>query len=95
MRHERCKICSDALLKMRESTSRNRLTGAGFKPLYAAVIKSHGSERYRKGSIKLSGIYVRDDVKEPLMKYRKVKDYVKTGALRMLQDKSKRDLFTA
>jgi hypothetical protein len=80
---------------MRESTSRSRLAGAGFKPPYAAVIKSHGSERYGKGSLKLSGIYARDDVKKPPMKYRKVKDYVETGALRMLQDQSKRNLFTA
>jgi hypothetical protein len=33
----------------------NRLSEADFKPLNAAVIKSYGSERLRKGNVKLSG----------------------------------------
>jgi len=38
--HERCYNNSDALSKMRESASRSRFTGAGFKPPYAALIMS-------------------------------------------------------
>ena len=50
-----------------------RFTGTGFKPVYAAVIKSYGRERYMKSQfMKLAGDHVKGEGKgtiEEVSKY--------------------------
>jgi hypothetical protein len=48
---------------MGDMASRNRLAGAGCKPPQAAVVKSHGRERYGKGVLEASGVDQEDERK--------------------------------
>jgi len=48
MRNLFCKKKQRKLCKRWGKAPRNRFTGTGFKPVYAAVVKSYGCERYMK-----------------------------------------------
>ena len=56
-------VCRSKLRERWEKVSRNRLAGADCKPPYAAVIKSHGRERYGKGALEASGVDQEDERK--------------------------------
>ena len=60
----------------------SRPAGGGSKPPQAAVIKSHGGERYGKGRARPCQVRTRETNKsEPLMTCRKQKGDVKTGGI--------------
>ena len=60
---------------------RSRLAGAGSKTPQAAVVKSHGGERWGKGPARQDQLWIREtSASEPLMRCRKFMDDVKTGA---------------
>lgn len=60
---------------------RNRLAGAGSKTPQAAVVKSHGGERWGKGPARQDQLWIREaSTSEPLMRCRKFLGDVKTGA---------------
>jgi hypothetical protein len=45
---------------MRVGPSKSSLSGAGFKPPKAAVVKSHGGERLGKGGARLRQVRVKE-----------------------------------
>ena len=63
---------------------RGQRSGAAFKPLQAAIVKSDGGERCSKRWDKIpSGVIRREaSASEPLMKCRNAKGDVKTGIVR-------------
>jgi hypothetical protein len=74
---------------------RNRLAGACFKPPSAAVVKSPGRERRRKGvAMTKSGIRQQEDCKEPLLKCRKQLEDAKTAVALRLRDRLRGNLST-
>jgi len=44
-------VCRNKRRQKWELAYRNRLAGAGCKPPQAALVKSHGRERYGKGAL--------------------------------------------
>jgi hypothetical protein len=68
---------------------RSRPSGAGFKPLQAATVKSRGGERCRKGGLRVRQVRFREtSASEPLMTCRKVQDDVETGGNSLTRDQS-------
>ena len=59
---------------------RSRLAEAGSKTPQAAVVKSHGGERWGKGPARQDQLWIREtSTSEPLMRCRKFLGDVKTG----------------
>ena len=64
--------------------------------MYAALVKSHGRERYKKSQSKGWQVTMQKvNVSEPLMRYRNTQDDVKTELLYSVRDKPKGNLLTA
>ena len=87
----------EAVLRMRwREALRSRPAGGGFKPPQAAVIKSHGSERWGKGSARRNQVSVKEtNTSEPLITCRKPMDVVKTRGELLTWEESGGDLLTA
>ena len=75
--------CATRLRKRWGEAPRSRLTGADFKPLQAALVKSQGGERWRKryGRRPCQVRFRETSVSEPSMRCRNEKDDVRTGGL--------------
>ncbi len=75
---------------------RSRPAGGGSKPPQAAVVKSHGGERWGKGSARQNQVYVKEaNTSEPLIKCRKRRDVVKTRGESLTWEELGGNLFTA
>ncbi|MGI9570606.1 MAG: hypothetical protein ACR2PH_12945 [Desulfobulbia bacterium] len=61
---------------------RSRLAGAGSKTPQAAVVKSHGGERWGKGPARQDQLWIREtSTSEPLMRCRKLRARSKLVAI--------------
>ena len=70
---------------------RSRLAGVGSKPPQAAVVKSHGGERWGKGLPRGDQVGIKEtNVSKPLKKCRKRRDGVKTRRESLAWDESGR-----
>lgn len=64
--------------------------------MYAALVKSHGRERYIKSQSKGWQVTMQKvNASEPLLRYRNTQDDVKTEFLDAVRDKPKGNLLTA
>jgi hypothetical protein len=73
---------------------RSRPAGGGFKPPQAAVVKSHGGERWGKGPARRDQVGVREtNPSEPLITCRKRIDAIKTRGESLTWDESGRSLY--
>lgn len=74
---------------------RNRHAGGGYKSLQGTVVKSHGIERWRKGSNSCQiSIREMNEHVNLLRTCRKRRDSIKTGGLSLIREEYSGDLFT-
>jgi hypothetical protein len=83
------------LYKRWRKVLRSRLTGGGFKPPQAALVKARVVNVAEKARTIASGEVKKVNANEPLMKCRKRIQDIKTERVSLTREKSGGDLFTA